>query len=109
MLHKEMWIGSTLRLKALSLFPPTHSLVLQIYREGAAGGAAQPGGATGGRVIIFTTLRESVNSIVALLKRKAPLITPRWGRCISSSIVTISYTTCQHGICLRVNAFSRLF
>lgn len=28
-------------------------------------------------MIIFTTLRESVNSIVALLKRKQPLITPR--------------------------------
>lgn len=40
--------------------------------------AAQPGSTTGGsRVIIFTTLRESVNSIVALLKRKAPLISAR--------------------------------
>lgn len=41
--------------------------------------AAQPTSATGGsRVIIFTTLRESVNSIVALLKRKAPLISARY-------------------------------
>jgi hypothetical protein len=40
--------------------------------------AALPGSTTGGsRVIIFTTLRESVNSIVALLKRKAPLISAR--------------------------------
>ena len=53
-----------------------HFTVLQA--DTAQMDVAQPATATGGsRVIIFTTLRESVNSIVALLKRKAPLISAR--------------------------------
>ncbi len=46
-------------------------------RGGGEEGAAERLGKAGGRVIIFTTLRESVSSIVALLKKKSPLITPR--------------------------------
>lgn len=50
-------------------------------RGGGEEGAAERLGKAGGRVIIFTTLRESVSSIVALLKKKSPLITPR---CLAS-------------------------
>ena len=46
--------------------------------EGGDGGE-QAAGSDPGRVIIFTNRRDSVQSIVEMLRSHEPLITARWG------------------------------
>ena len=52
-----------------------------VAAHATAGGGAEAGasGGAGGRVIVFTNLRESVSAIAEVLKRHSPIIDPRHG------------------------------